>query len=84
MKEVSQLALPPRLAKVSSEHYELVVVHPDGIALIDVRGEKLGETRIDLLVDSLLGPVQVAAAYNNEDNWTAYLNIGFSFTQLFY
>ena len=35
-------------------------------------------------VDTLLGPVQLAAAYNNEDNWTAYLNIGFSFTQLFY
>jgi len=35
-------------------------------------------------VDTFLGPVQVAAAYNNEDNWTAYLNIGFSFTQLFY
>ncbi|MEQ9545772.1 MAG: patatin-like phospholipase family protein [Marinobacter sp.] len=35
-------------------------------------------------VDTFLGPVQVATAYNNEDNWTAYLNIGFSFTQLFY
>jgi len=35
-------------------------------------------------VDTFLGPVQLAAAYNNEDNWTAYLNIGFSFTQLFY
>lgn len=35
-------------------------------------------------LDTFLGPVQVAAAYNNEDNWTAYLNIGFSFTQLFY
>ncbi len=35
-------------------------------------------------VDTFLGPVQFAAAYNNEDNWTAYLNIGFSFTQLFY
>lgn len=35
-------------------------------------------------IDTFLGPVQVATAYNNEDNWTAYLNIGFSFTQLFY
>ena len=35
-------------------------------------------------VDTFLGPVQLAGAYNNEDNWTAYLNIGFSFTQLFY
>lgn len=35
-------------------------------------------------VDTFLGPVQLATAYNNEDNWTAYLNIGFSFTQLFY
>jgi len=34
--------------------------------------------------DTLLGPVQVAVAYNNEDNWGAYLNIGFSFTELFY
>lgn len=35
-------------------------------------------------VDTFLGPVQLAAAYNTEDDWTAYLNIGFSFTQLFY
>ncbi|MBE0484678.1 patatin-like phospholipase family protein [Marinobacter sp.] len=35
-------------------------------------------------VDTLLGPVQVSVAYNNEDDWAAYLNIGFSFTQLFY
>lgn len=35
-------------------------------------------------VDTFLGPVQLSAAYNNEDDWTAYLNIGFSFTQLFY
>lgn len=35
-------------------------------------------------VDTLLGPVQLSVAYNNEDDWTAYLNIGFSFTQLFY
>lgn len=35
-------------------------------------------------VDTFLGPVQFATAYNNEDDWTAYLNIGFSFTQLFY
>jgi NTE family protein len=35
-------------------------------------------------VDTFLGPIQVSGAYNNEDEWTAYLNIGFSFTQLFY
>ncbi|SFM38924.1 NTE family protein [Marinobacter pelagius] len=35
-------------------------------------------------VDTFLGPVQLAGAYNNQDNWSAYLNIGFSFTQLFY
>lgn len=35
-------------------------------------------------VDTFLGPVQIATAYNSEQNWTAYLNIGFSFTQLFY
>lgn len=35
-------------------------------------------------VDTFLGPVQIATAYNNKDNWAAYLNIGFSFTQLFY
>ncbi len=34
--------------------------------------------------DTFLGPMQIAVAYNNKDNWTAYLNIGFSFTQLFY
>ncbi len=34
-------------------------------------------------VDTFLGPVQLAAAYNNEDDWGAYLNIGFSFTRLF-
>lgn len=35
-------------------------------------------------LDTFLGPVQIATAYNNKDNWAAYLNIGFSFTQLFY
>lgn len=35
-------------------------------------------------VDTFLGPVQLAGAYNNEDDWAAYVNIGFSFTQLFY
>lgn len=35
-------------------------------------------------VDTFLGPVQLATAYSNKDNWVAYLNIGFSFTQLFY
>ncbi|NWO04980.1 MAG: patatin-like phospholipase family protein [Alteromonadaceae bacterium] len=35
-------------------------------------------------VDTFLGPVQLSGSYNNEDDWTAYLNIGFSFSQLFY
>ncbi len=35
-------------------------------------------------LDTFLGPVQLSVAYNNKDNWTAYMNIGFSFTQLFY
>ncbi|MBQ0833340.1 patatin-like phospholipase family protein [Marinobacter sp.] len=35
-------------------------------------------------LDTFLGPVQIATAYSNKDNWVAYLNIGFSFTQLFY
>ena len=35
-------------------------------------------------IDTFVGPVQLAGAYNTEDNWTAYLNIGFAFTQLFY
>ncbi|RMJ02593.1 NTE family protein RssA [Marinobacter litoralis] len=35
-------------------------------------------------VDTFVGPVQFSVAYNNEDDWTAYMNIGFSFTQLFY
>jgi NTE family protein len=34
-------------------------------------------------VDTFLGPIQLAAAYNNEAEWGAYLNIGFSFTRLF-
>jgi len=35
-------------------------------------------------VNTFLGPVQLATAYNNETEWTVYLNVGFSFTQLFY
>ena len=35
-------------------------------------------------IDTFVGPVQFSVAYNNEDDWTAYMNIGFSFTQLFY
>jgi NTE family protein len=27
--------------------------------------------------------VQIATAYNNRDDWSAYLNVGFSFTRLF-
>ncbi|MEX0605103.1 MAG: patatin-like phospholipase family protein [Marinobacter sp.] len=34
-------------------------------------------------IDTFMGPVQLATAYNNEDRWTAYLNIGFSFERLF-
>ncbi|WP_336367418.1 patatin-like phospholipase family protein [Marinobacter sp. C2H3] len=35
-------------------------------------------------VDTFFGPVQAAAAYNSAQDWTAYLNVGFTFTQLFY
>lgn len=35
-------------------------------------------------VDTFLGPVQLATAYSNKDDWATYLNIGFSFTRLFY
>jgi len=35
-------------------------------------------------VDTFLGPVQLATAYSSKDSWAVYLNIGFSFTQLFY
>jgi NTE family protein len=34
-------------------------------------------------VETFLGPVQIATAYNNRDDWSAYLNVGFSFTRLF-
>ncbi|MDX1551313.1 MAG: patatin-like phospholipase family protein [Marinobacter sp.] len=34
-------------------------------------------------VESFLGPLQIATAYNNEDDWSAYLSLGFSFTRLF-
>jgi NTE family protein len=52
----------------------------------------LGDARWDNLlyswslftgVETVIGPVQFSTAYNNEDDWSAYLNIGFSFTQLF-
>ncbi|WP_228289224.1 patatin-like phospholipase family protein [Marinobacter salinisoli] len=35
-------------------------------------------------VDTFLGPVQLALAYSNADTWGAYLNIGYSFPELFY
>lgn len=35
-------------------------------------------------VETVIGPVQFSTAYNNEDDWSAYLNVGFSFTQLFH
>ena len=34
-------------------------------------------------VETVIGPVQLSTAYNNEDDWSAYLNIGFSFARLF-
>lgn len=34
-------------------------------------------------VETVIGPVQLSTAYNNKDDWSAYLNIGFSFTRLF-
>lgn len=53
----------------------------------------LGDARWDNLlyswslfagIETVIGPVQFSTAYNNEDDWSAYLNVGFSFTQLFY
>ncbi|MDI9246506.1 patatin-like phospholipase family protein [Marinobacter sp. CHS3-4] len=52
----------------------------------------LGDARWDNLlyswsayagVETGIGPVQLSTAYNNEDDWSAYLSIGFSFTRLF-
>lgn len=52
----------------------------------------LGDARWDNLLyswslfaglETVIGPVQISTAYNNQDDWSAYLNIGFSFTQLF-
>jgi NTE family protein len=34
-------------------------------------------------IETFLGPIQLATAYNNRDDWSAYLNVGFSFTRLF-
>ncbi len=34
-------------------------------------------------VETFLGPVQLSVGYNDEDDWGAYLNIGFSFTRFF-
>lgn len=34
-------------------------------------------------LETIIGPIQLSVAYNNKDNWSAYLNVGFSFTQLF-
>lgn len=34
-------------------------------------------------VETGIGPVQFSTAYNNQDDWSAYLNLGFSFTRLF-
>lgn len=34
-------------------------------------------------VETVIGPVQLSMAYNNEADWSAYLNVGFAFTRLF-
>ncbi len=34
-------------------------------------------------VETVIGPVQLSMAYNNEADWNAYLNVGFAFTRLF-
>lgn len=33
--------------------------------------------------DTVIGPVQAALAYNNDDRWGVYLNVGYSLRQLF-
>ena len=33
--------------------------------------------------DTIMGPVQAALAYNNDDRWGVYLNVGYSLRQLF-
>lgn len=34
-------------------------------------------------MDTVIGPVQAAVAYNNDDRWGIYLNVGYSLRQLF-
>ncbi|WP_235937755.1 patatin-like phospholipase family protein [Marinobacter caseinilyticus] len=34
-------------------------------------------------IDTFLGPIQLATAYNSDNRWTTYLNIGFSLERLF-
>lgn len=34
-------------------------------------------------MDTMIGPVQAAVAYNNDDRWGVYLNVGYSLRQLF-
>ena len=34
-------------------------------------------------LDTVLGPIQAAVAYNNDDRWGLYLNVGYSLRQLF-
>lgn len=34
-------------------------------------------------IDTVIGPVQAALAYNNDDRWGIYLNVGYSLRQLF-
>lgn len=54
--------------------------------------EDIGEARLDDVLtsgtlfaglDTVMGPVQVALAYNNDNRWGVYLNVGYSLRQLF-
>lgn len=54
--------------------------------------EDIGEARWDDVLtsgtlfagfDTVIGPVQASLAYNNDDRWGVYLNVGYSLRQLF-
>ncbi len=34
-------------------------------------------------IDTFLGPIQIAGAYNNDNGWSMYLNIGYTLNRLF-
>lgn len=34
-------------------------------------------------LETVIGPIQLSVAYNTKDDWSAYLNVGFSFPRLF-